>query len=124
MCGIVNDKRIWDMNRRFWAYKKLPLNQEIIFASTGTKKPGDPPWKYVEAFAGSDIETNPPATNDAVEASGRTITRQIDKLPPPEVVAEIERVVDMKHLEDTLMAEGVKKFADPQKALLALIAEK
>ena len=27
----------------------------MIFASTGTKKPEDPPWKYVEAFAGSDI---------------------------------------------------------------------
>ena len=42
------------------------LQQEMIFASTGTKKPEDPPWKYVEAFAGSDIETNPPATNEAV----------------------------------------------------------
>ena len=39
----------------------------MIFASTGTKKPEDPPWKYVEAFAGSDIETNPPATNAAVQ---------------------------------------------------------
>ena len=27
-------------------------------------------------------------------------------------------------MEDTLMSEGIKKFADPQKALLALIAEK
>ena len=32
--------------------KKTPLTQEMIFASTGTKKPEDPPWKYVEAFAG------------------------------------------------------------------------
>jgi hypothetical protein len=30
--------------------KWLPLKQEIIFASTGVKKAGDPPWKYVEAF--------------------------------------------------------------------------
>src|SRR5262245_31824141 len=56
--GIVNAKRIWRMNQQFWADKKLPLKQEMVFASTGTKKPGDPPWKYVEAFAGSDIETN------------------------------------------------------------------
>jgi transaldolase len=122
--GIVNAKRIWQMNQRFWADKNLPLKQEMIFASTGTKKPEDPPWKYVEAFAGSDIETNPPATNDAIQASGRTITRQVDKLPPAEVVAEIEQKVDMRHLEETLMAEGVKKFADPQHALLGLIAEK
>src|SRR5207302_1087214 len=83
------------------------------------KKPEDPPWKYVEAFAGSDIETNPPATNDAVEASGRTLTRHIDELPPQAVLDEIERKVDLRKLEDTLMAEGVQKFADPGKALLA-----
>ncbi len=124
MVGIVNAKHIWRMNRDFWADKKLPLRQEIVFASTGTKKKGDPPWKYVEAFAGSDIETNPPATNDDVEKSGRTITRQVDQLPPQTVVAEIERLVDMQKLEDVLMEEGIKKFAEPQKALLALIAEK
>ncbi len=122
--GIVVAKRIWAANRQFWADKQLPLAQEIIFASTGTKKPEDPPWKYVEAFAGSDIETNPPATNDAVEASGRTIGRQVDQLPPAEVLTEIDAKIDMAHLEATLMDEGIQKFADPQKALLALIAEK
>ena len=70
--GIVNAKRIWAENRDFWRGKHLPLAQEMIFASTGTKKPTDKAWKYVEAFAGSDIETNPPATNAAVQASGRT----------------------------------------------------
>jgi transaldolase len=124
LVGIVNAKRIWQMNQRFWADKNLPIKQEMIFASTGTKKPEDPPLKYVEAFAGSDIETNPPATNEAVQKSGRTFTRQIDKLPPDDVLAEIERVVDMHHLEATLMDEGIKKFADPQHGLLALIARK
>ena len=42
MVGIVNAKRIWKMNQRFWADKKLPLKQEMIFASTGTKKPDRP----------------------------------------------------------------------------------
>lgn len=122
--GIVNAKRIWQQNRAFWADKKLPLAQEMIFASTGTKKPEDPAWKYVEAFAGTDIETNPPKTNDDVEASGRTITRQIDQMPSKAVLDEIDRLVDIQKLEDTLMAEGIKKFADPQKALLALIGKK
>src|SRR5579875_1122631 len=122
--GIVNAKRIWKLNKDFWADKKLPLKQEMIFASTGVKKPSDPPWKYVEAFAGSDIETNPPATNHAVQKSGRTFSRQVDKMPPPEVLKEIDEKVNMKHLEDTLMEEGLKKFADPQHALLKLIAEK
>ncbi len=122
--GIVNAKRLWKMNQEFWAEKFLKLKQEIIFASTGTKKPTDPPGKYVEAFAGSDIETNPPATNDAVQASGRTITRHVDEMPPTEVLAEIDTLVAVKKMEETLMAEGVAKFADPQKALLALIADK
>lgn len=124
MVGIVNAKRLWKENQNFWADKKLPLQQEIIFASTGTKKPTDPPWKYVEAFAGSDIETNPPATNAAVQASGRTITRMVDQLPPANVLADIDQKVNIQHLEETLMSEGLAKFADPQKALLKLIAEK
>lgn len=124
MVGIVNAKRLWRENQQFWADKQLPLKQEIIFASTGIKKPEDPPWKYVEALAGSDIQTNPPATNDAVQASGRTFTRQVDQLPPQEVLDEIDQKVDMLHLERTLMDEGVKKFADPQQSLLQLLAEK
>jgi transaldolase len=122
--GIVNAKRIWIENRQFWADKQTPLKQEMIFASTGTKKPEDPKWKYVEAFAGSDIETNPPATNEAVEKSGRTITRHIDELPPQSVLDEIDRLVDMHKLEEALMREGIEKFAHPQQALLELISEK
>jgi transaldolase len=122
--GIVNAKRIWELNQKFWADKKLPLKQEMIFASTGAKLHGDLPWKYVSAFAGSDIETNPPATNKEVQASGQTFTRQIDKLPPADVLKDIDAKVDMRKLEETLMEEGLKKFADPQKALLKLIADK
>jgi transaldolase len=124
MVGIYNAKKIWQANHAFWPDKKLPLQQEIIFASTGTKKPGDIPWKYVAAFAGSDIETNPPETNERAGSSGQTFTRQVDTMPPAAVVQEIEAKVDWQKLVDTLMAEGIKKFADPQKALLALIAQK
>jgi transaldolase len=122
--GIVNAKRLWQLNQQFWMGKNLPLKQEIIFASTGTKKPNDSPLKYVEAFAGSDIETNPPATNDAIVASDKTFTRQVDQPPSADVLSEIDRLVDIPKLETTLMEEGIKKFADPQKALLALIAQK
>lgn len=122
--GIVNAKRIWRHNEQFWADKRLPLRQEMVFASTGVKRKEDKPWKYVEAFAGSDIETNPPATNAAVQESGRTFTRHIDEMPPADVLAEIDRKVDMRKLEEALMREGIAKFADPQKALLKLIAQK
>jgi transaldolase len=124
MVGIVNAKHIWRLNQQFWADKALKLKQEMIFASTGTKKPSDPAWKYVEAFAGSDIETNPPKTNADVQASGRSFTRQVDQLPPKEVLDEIHKKVDIKKLEETLMREGLAKFADPQKALIKLIVSK
>jgi len=122
--GIVNAKRIWLANQAFWSGHDTPLDQEIIFASTGTKTKDDPPWKYVEAFAGSDIETNPPETNEAYQASGRTASRQVDQMPPQAVLDEIDQKVDMQALEETLMREGIQKFADPQKQLLELIAKK
>lgn len=122
--GIVNSKLIWQANRDFWSPKHLPLAQEMIFASTGTKKAEDAPWKYVAALAGSDIQTNPPGTNDAVASSTEMFTRQVDQLPPAEVLEEIRSQVDSAKLEAVLMEEGIKKFADPQKALLKLIADK
>ena len=122
--GIVNVKEIWRLNQEFWKDKGLRLHQEIVFASTGTKKKTDPPDKYVEALAGSDIQTNPSATNEAVEKLNKTYTRQVDKMPPREVVEEIERKVDEGKMEKKLMEEGTAKFADPQKALLQLIRQK
>ena len=126
LVGIVNAKRIWKLNKDFWADKKLPLKEEMIFASTGVKLKKDEamPWKYVEAFAGSDIETNPPETNEAVASSGRTFTRHVDELPPTAVLAEIDAKVDKEKMEVTLMDEGLSKFAEPHKKLLALIATK
>jgi len=124
LVGILNAKRIWAENRQYWAERPTPLAQEIVFASTGTKKPGDPPWKYVEAFAGGDIQTNPPGTNEAVARSNRSFTRQIDQLPHTGIIEEIDRLVDMEKLEAALMAEGIAKFANPQKALVALVAKK
>jgi transaldolase len=124
MVGIVNAKRIWRENQAFWRGNGLRLQQEIVFASTGVKRPGDPSDKYVEAFAGGDIQTNPPATNEAVERSPKTYTRHIDVMPSPEIVAEIGKKVDMAALERGLMEEGIRKFVEPQKALLRLIAQK
>lgn len=122
--GIVNVKKLWRLNQEFWKDKGLRLHQEIIFASTGTKKKTDPPDKYVEALAGSDIQTNPPATNEAVDKLNKRFSRKIDQMPPREVVEEIERKVDEAKMEQKLMEEGTAKFADPQKALLQLIREK
>jgi transaldolase len=124
LVGIVNAKRIWQENQAFWAQHPTPLPQEIVFASTGTKDPQDMPWKYVQAFAGSDIQTNPPQTNAAVQASGMQFTRQVDQLPSRTVLDEIDRAVDQQQMRRVLMEEGIEKFAAPQRALLERIAEK
>ena len=121
---IVNAKRLWQLNQQFWSDKGLRLQQEIIFASTGTKKKEDPADKYVSALAGSDIQTNPPATNEAVDKLNRDYTRQVDHMPPKAVLDEIDAKVDPAKMENTLMEEGTLKFADPQKALLKQIADK
>jgi len=122
--GIYNAKKIARANQSFWADKNLKLEQEIIFASTGTKLAEDPKDKYVKAFAGRYIQTNPPATNQAVEELGTQFTRCIDIMPHDDIIAEIEKHVDIPALEKTLMAEGLAKFADPQKSLIKLIGEK
>jgi len=124
LVGIVNAKRLWQNNQAFWADKGVKHDQEIIFASTGTKKPEDPADKYVSALSGSDIQTNPPSTNDKVQLLGKSYTRQIDDMPSAEILADIDAKVDQDALETTLMEEGTAKFADPHKALLELIGSK
>jgi len=122
--AIVNAKRIWAANRDFWREHATPLRQQIVFASTGVKQAGVDPCRYVAALAGDDIQTNPPATNEAADEPSRTFTREVDRMPAPDVVAELDRAVDMARMEETLMQEGVEKFVSPQRALLHLIAAK
>ncbi len=124
LVGILNAKRIWKMNQEFWADKNCPLEQELIFASTGTKKPEDAPWKYVQALAGSDIQTNPPATNEAVAESDVSFTRTVDQMPDASIAKEIDEKLDVQDMHDFLMAEGIDKFVKPQRSLIALIADK
>ncbi|MEM6690493.1 MAG: transaldolase family protein [Planctomycetota bacterium] len=122
--GLLNAKRIWKMNKDFWSDKSCTLEQELIFASTGVKNPEDSPIRYVQALAGSDIQTNPPETNEAVDQSGVEFTRTVDDLPSQPVQDEIDQKLDVAAMHETLMSEGVDKFIKPQRALLALIAEK
>jgi transaldolase len=72
--GIVNAKHIWRLNQQFWADKGLPLKQEMIFASTGTKKPGDPAWKYVEATSKRTRRRRTPTSRRPVGRSPATST--------------------------------------------------
>jgi transaldolase len=122
--GIATAKDVWRLNQEFWTDKHLRLRQEIVFASTGVKNPANAPDKYVEALAGSDIQTNPPATNEAVQRLDKRYSRQVNQMLPEAVLNEIEDKVDCVELERVLMAEGTQKFAQAQKDLLSRIADK
>lgn len=122
--GLLTAKRAWRENEDFWKDKGLRLRQEIVFASTGVKNASDPPDKYARQLAGGGIETNPLATNEAVEASSRPYTREVDRMPLAPIVAEIGDVIDMMALERHLLAEGTRKFADAQRRTRSLIAQK
>ena len=124
LVGIVNAKQMWRMNAEFWRDKNVKLQQEIIFASTGKKLAWQAEDYYVENLAGSDIQTNPPATNDFIDKTDRQYRRTVDQMPPKEVLDEIAAKVDVDKMEAVLMSEGVKKFADPQKALERSIGER
>lgn len=120
--GIATAKQVWRENQAFWKAKPLRLRQEIVFASTGVKNPADPPDKYVEALAGSDIRTNPPETNAAVQRLKRRYAKTVDQPLPQAVLKDIETHVDAVTLERVLTDEGAKKFAESQHGLLKLIA--
>jgi transaldolase len=122
--GIASAKHVWRLNEAFWKDKPVRLRQEIVFASTGVKDPAAPADKYVEALAGSDIQTNPPATNEAVQGLNKAYIRNIDQMPARSILNEIEEKVDLAEMERVLMEEGTSKFAEAQKSLLRLIAGK
>ena len=100
--GIVNAKRLWKENQRILEGQEAPAaNRSSSSPARGRRISHDPPDKYVSAFAGSDIETNPPATNAAVQAMpDKTFTRMVDKLPPQAVLDEIDKKVDFQKLEE------------------------
>jgi hypothetical protein len=102
MLGIVNAKRIWAENRAFWQAHATPLEQEIVFASTGVKQPELDPCTYVAALAGDGIQTNPPATTRAANDPQRTFSRQLDQLPP---AAVLENVTGILRVKDRILQE-------------------
>ena len=122
--GVINAKQIGIANEAFWADKGLPLKQEMIYASTGKKLDWQDEDYYIAELAGSDILTNPPATNAAIADLGKAYSATSRSLPDQAVLDEFEQKVDIPTLETTLMAEGTEKFADPQKKLIQTISDK
>ena len=121
--GLYNAKRLWQSNQDFWADKNCPLQQEIIFASTGAKLDWQAEDYYVKEVAGSDIQTNPPETNEFIAEKGSGYTKTVDQMYDDAIVDELKKV-DVAKMEDVLMEEGIAKFAKPQKKLLETVRQK
>jgi transaldolase len=121
--GLVNAKRLWADNEQFWADKNLPLEQEIIFASTGKKLDWQDADYYPKHVAGGGIQTNPPKTNDAIAEANGSYDKTVDHLPDDAILEELDEKVDLQAMEDFLMDEGIDKFSKPQKALLEIVKQ-
>ena len=109
----------------FWKDHRTPLSQEMIFASTGheeargsaleirrgvrRQRHRDEPARHQRGGAEERPHVHP--SGGPIAGAGRLARNR-------------SRLVDIDHLEQTLMEEGIKKFTDPQKALLKLISEK
>ncbi|MEM6750315.1 MAG: transaldolase family protein [Planctomycetota bacterium] len=124
LMGVVNAKRIGIANAGFWSDKELELQQEMIFASTGAKLDWQAEDYYIAHLAGSDILTNPPETTQAIHDSGKAYASVSRVLPDQDILSDLDAKVDVPAMEAFLMEEGLAKFAEPHKQLIATIRDK
>lgn len=101
--------------------------QRVLFASTGVKDPRYPPLRYVESLVGPDtVNTVPPATLEALRG-GASIgpTLEEDLAGAAAQLAALDALgLPIEQVADELLAEGVRKFAEPFRRLLATIDDR
>ncbi|HLZ79641.1 MAG TPA: bifunctional transaldolase/phosoglucose isomerase [Sphingomonas sp.] len=106
---------------------KGAMPQRLLWASTGTKNPAYRDVLYVETLIGRDtVNTMPPKTMDAFRDHGETaetLTADIDEAR--HVLAETERLgLNLTHVTDVLVEDGVRLFADAADTLYGAVADK
>jgi len=101
--------------------------QRVLWASTGTKNPKYSDVLYVEELVGKDtVNTIPPATLDAFRDHGKVRQSLTEDVPGAEVTMRTleEAGISMKAVTDTLVEEGVQKFAESFDELFKAIGER
>ena len=101
--------------------------QRPLWASTSTKNPAYSDLMYVEALIGPNtVDTLPPATLTALLEYGKPgLTLAQGTEQAEEHLEALEKAgISMTQVTDTLLADGVKSFADSFDTLLANISEK
>ncbi|HZA24437.1 MAG TPA: transaldolase, partial [Dehalococcoidia bacterium] len=101
--------------------------QRPLWASTGTKNPAYSDVLYVEGLMGPNtVNTMPDVTLKAFLDHGRvaeTVTRNVDDAQ--DIIQSLEQAgISMEQVTATLLADGVKAFADSFDKLIANIEEK
>ena len=107
--------------------KKGAHTQRVLWASTGTKNPKFSDVLYVEELVGKDtVNTIPPATLDAVRDHAKVRPSLTEDLPGAEATMRTleEAGISMKAVTDTLVEEGVQKFAESFDELFKAIGER
>jgi transaldolase len=95
--------------------KKGAHTQRVLWASTGTKSPKYSDVLYVEELVGPDtVNTIPPPTLDAFRDHGKVRPSLTEDVPGAEATMHKleEAGISMKAVTDTLVTEGVQKFAE------------
>jgi len=101
--------------------------QRLLWASTGTKDPAYSDVLYVETLIGRDtVNTMPPKTMDAFRDHGQVRPRLAEGLEAARAVLEgADRLgLDLNGVTDTLVVDGVAKFAEAFDDLLGAVAGK
>jgi transaldolase len=103
------------------------LPQRVLFASTSVKDPRYPELLYVESLVGADtVDTVPPATLEALRRGAAVRPTLEEDVAGARVDLEaLEALgISMDAVTDEVLAEGVRKFAEPFQQLLARIDER
>ena len=95
--------------------------QRLLWASTGAKNPAYRDVVYVEELIGPDtVNTMPPATIDAFRDHGRPRASLLEDIDAARdtmtTLAEVG--ISMKEVTDTLLADGLRLFAEAFEQLL------
>jgi transaldolase len=101
--------------------------QRVLFASTSVKDPRYPELTYVESLVGpATVNTVPPATLEALRRglSVRATLEEDVGLARAQLASLEALGISLDAVTEEVLADGVRKFAEPFRRLLATIDER
>jgi transaldolase/glucose-6-phosphate isomerase len=129
--AIANARLAYQSYKKIFAGPSWPAlaargaqTQRVLWASTGTKNPRYRDVLYVEELIGSDtVNTLPPETLSAFRDHGRAQPRLEADLPAAQATLDdLEKAgISLRKVTDDLLADGLKKFAEPFSRLLKAV---